>query len=91
MLIERRKTAFEIKSAEIEDYLAKTDEKEKNWLEKDEESSEKSESTADSGNGYGTPSAASGKLQKRTESGEIQQDKNKLTTSSGKLILLRSS
>lgn len=82
MLIGRRKAAFEIKSAEIEEYLAQNDEREKNWLEKDDENSEKSESTADSANG--TPSAASGNLQKRTESGEIQQDKNKLTTSSGK-------
>lgn len=89
MLIGQRKAAFEIKSAEIEEYLARNDEKEKNWLEKDDESSEKSESTAESGNGNGTQSAASGKLQKRTESGEIQQDKNKLTTLSGKWILLR--
>lgn len=75
--------AFEIKSAEIEEYLAQNDEKEKNWLEKDDESSEKStESMANSGNG--TPSASSAKLQNRSESGEIQQDKNKFTTSSGK-------
>lgn len=72
-----------MKSAEIEEYLAQNDEKEKKWLEKDDGGSERAESPDDRAND--APSASSGRLQNiRTESGEIQQDKNKITSASGK-------
>lgn len=39
----RRKQSFEYKSAEIENYLAKTEERERLWLEKDDENVKTSE------------------------------------------------
>lgn len=91
--IARRKAAFRIKSSEIEDYLARSEEKEKKLLEKDGEDAAKPEANADSdeddddnvdGSTVKSVVSPSGKSQTRTESGEIQQDKNKLKTSRGK-------
>lgn len=42
-MISRRKQSFEIKSTEIENYLAKTEERERLWLEEDDETDKTNE------------------------------------------------
>lgn len=80
--IERRKAAFELKSAEIEAFLAENEEKEKHWLEKtNSDQSKPNEFNPDNGH-----SSSFGKNKNKIESGEIQHEKNKLTTTTGKLL-----
>lgn len=68
--IQRRKSAFENKSIEIESYLAEIEEKEKQWLEQDD--GVKAEDTDSQGNG--SPAPPSGNQMRVIDNDETPRD-----------------
>lgn len=80
--------AFEEKSTEIESYLAESEEKEKQWLEDDNDQSKLDESNQlDDQSSSSTSNTSLQQQLKNIDSGEIQHDKNKLSIG-GKLTFI---
>lgn len=76
--IERRKQAFEAKTEDIEAFLAEKEDKERQWLNDDDEIPINESKT---GNNEDV-----NKNSNEMESGEVQQENNKFSSTSGKFL-----